>query len=65
MLSVSEAGQDASDTLKGVLDLVIRSYGDGITVTVFVFVLVQVLVVGNGIPKSTIELVDNLVLTGA
>jgi hypothetical protein len=65
MLSVSEVEQDVADTLKGFLDLVVVTYGDGITVTVFVFVLVQVLVVGNGIPKSTIELVDHLVLTGA
>jgi hypothetical protein len=65
MLSVSEVEQDVADTLKGFLDLVVVTCGDGITVTVFVFVLVQVLVVGNGIPKSTIELVDHLVLAGA
>jgi hypothetical protein len=65
MLSVSEVEQDVADTLKGFLDLVVVSYGDGITVTVFVFVVVQVAIVGHGIPKSTIELIDDLVLTGA
>ena len=65
MLSVSEVEQDVADTLEGFLDLVVVSYGDGITAPVFVFVVVQVAVVGNGIPKSTIELVDHLVLAGA